>query len=293
MPEIRTDRGTSVSTVLARRLGGELLRMRETVGLRQPHAAEALGVSVAKIAKVERGWVPVRDLDVKALCELYQVGDPGTVANLLALARADRDRRKAKGWWKQYAELGTQVEYAALEDVAAHVRTQQLNVIPGLLQTADYARALAIGCEAWSGPDEIERVVQARLARQQRLEGENPLQLWAVIAEGSLHQQVGGPGTMRAQLTHLLKLTGRPNIKVQILPFSSGAHAGLGGAFNILSFAEPGALDVVYLDTPASNLWVESEQDAARHTAIFEHVVRNSLPSSASQALIGRVLKEL
>ncbi|WP_228447305.1 helix-turn-helix domain-containing protein [Streptomyces paludis] len=293
MPESRTSRGTSVSTVLARRLGSELLRLREAVGLKQPHAAEALGVSVAKVAKVERGWVPVRDLDIKALCELYETRDPKTVASLLALAKADRDRRKAKGWWKQFPELGTQVEYAALEDVAAQVRTQQLNVVPGLLQTADHARALAVGCEAWSGPDEVERVVQARLARQQRLDGANPLQLWAVIAEGVLHQQVGGPSTMRAQLTHLLKLTERPNIKVQILPFTSGAHAGLGGAFNILSFAEPGALDVVYLDTPASSLWVESEQDAARHTTIFEHVVRNSLPPTDSQSLIRRALKEL
>lgn len=293
MPQSRTDRGTSVSTVLARRLGGELLRMREAVGLKQPHAAEALGVSVAKVAKVERGWVPVRDLDIKALCQLYGVDDPKTVTGLLALAKADRERRKAKGWWTQYPELGTQVEYAALEDVAARVRTQQLNVIPGLLQTADHTRALAVGCGVWASADEVERIVEARLARQKRLDGQNPLQLWAVIAEGALRQQVGGVAGIRAQLLHLLELTERPNIEVQVLPFSAGAHAGMGGAFNILSFAESGALDVVYLDTPASSLWVESEQDAARHTAVFEHVVRNSLSSADSRSLIRRVIKEL
>ncbi|MDI3419791.1 helix-turn-helix domain-containing protein [Streptomyces luteolus] len=293
MADNRSDRGVSVSTVLARRLGGELLRMREGCGMRQPQAAEALSASVAKVTKMERGLVPVRDPDIRSLCQLYDVHDPQVIGRLLGLAKADRERRKAKGWWNQYPVLGAQVEYVALEDVAAQVRTHQVTLIPGLLQTPDYARALAVGCGAWEDPDEIERFVEARIARQDRLNSTPPLQLWALIGEGALRQHVGGRDVMRGQLEYLLKLTDRPNIKVQVLPFLGGAHAGMQGAFNIISFAEVNALDVVYLDTPSSSLWLESEQDAARHTAIFDRTARNSLAQADSRSLIRRVIKEL
>ncbi|MEU8569203.1 helix-turn-helix transcriptional regulator [Streptomyces pathocidini] len=293
MADARAGRGIPVSTVLGRRLGGELLRMRESCGMRQPQAAEALTASVPKVAKMERGLVPMRDPDIRALCHLYGVEDRKVVDRLLGLAKADRERRKAKGWWNQYPELRAQVEYVALEDVAVRVRTHQVTVVPGLFQTPDYARALAVGSGAWDDPDEIERFVEARIARQDRLTGDDPIQVWAVISEGALRQEVGGRVVLRRQLEQLLKLAVLPNIKIQVLPFMAGAHAGMNGAFNIVSFAEQAAIDVVYLDTPSSSLWLESEQDAAHHVAIFDRVARNSLAQAVSLSLIRRVMEEL
>ncbi|MFD4257209.1 helix-turn-helix domain-containing protein [Streptomyces sp. NPDC058534] len=287
------DRGITVSTVLARRLGGELLRMRETCGMRQSHAAEALSASVAKVAKMERGGVPVRDPDIRALCHLYGETDEAVIERFLLLARTDRERRKARGWWNQYPQLSTMVEYVALEDIATSIRTWQLALVPGLLQTPDYARAVAVGAGSWEDPSEIEPFVEARLARQARLRSEHPLELWAVIHEGALRQLVGGRDVMRDQLGHLLDVARTDTVKVQVVPSLAGANPGMIGAFSIVSFAEPGALDVVHMDVPSSTLWLESEEDAARHRRIFDRIARVGLAERNALDLMESIRKEM
>ncbi|MGW5210489.1 helix-turn-helix domain-containing protein [Streptomyces sp. NPDC004051] len=287
------DRGITVSTVLARRLGGELLRMREARGMRQSHAAEALSASVAKVAKMERGGVPMRDPDIRALCHLYSETDEAVLEKLLQLARTDRERRKAPGWWNQYPQLPAMVEYVALEDIATSIRTWQLAFIPGLLQTPDYARAVAVGAGSWEDPDEIEPFVKARLARQARLRSERPLELWAVIHEGALRQLVGGRDVMRDQLGHLLDMARTDIVKVQVVPSLAGANPGMIGAFSLVSFAEPGALDVVHMDVPSSTLWLESEEDAARHRRIFDRVARVGLAERNALDLMETIRKEM
>ncbi|MFI6207343.1 helix-turn-helix domain-containing protein [Streptomyces sp. NPDC051041] len=287
------NRGKTVTTVLGRRLGGELLRLREACSLRQAHAAEALSASVAKVAKIERGQVPMRDPDIRALCHLYGQNDEAVIGRLLALAKADRERRKARGWWNQYPQLEAMVEYVALEDIATSVRTWQLAIVPGLLQTPDYARALAIGNGHWEDVDEIEPFVESRMARQARLHGETPLELWAVVHEAALRQLVGGREVMREQLGHLLDTARRPNVKLQVLPFIAGAHPGMTSAFTIVSFAEPGALDVVHVDTTSSAVWLESDTDAAHHNTLFDRITRLSLAQRNSVELIDGILKEM
>lgn len=287
------DRGMSVSTVLARRLGGELLRMREVCGMRQAHAAEALSASVAKVAKMERGLVPIRDPDIRALCHLYGETDETVIGRLLTLARTDRERRKAHGWWNQYPQLHAMVEYVALEDIATSIRTWQLAFIPGLLQTPDYARAVAVGAGSWEDPSEIEPFVEARLARQTRLRSDRPLELWAVIHEGALRQLVGGRDVMREQLGHLLDLAHTDTVKLQVLPGLAGANPGMIGSFSIVSFAEPGALDVVHMDVPSSTLWLESEEDAARHGRVFDRIARIGLAERNALDLIEAIRKEM
>lgn len=286
-------RGNRVSTVLARKLGGELLRLRDEAGLTQPQAAVALSATAAKVAKMERGWVPFRDPDIRILCDLYGVADARVVDRLLNLARTDRERRKAKGWWNQYPELRSLVEYVALEDIATGVRTWQGAFVPGLLQTPDYARALAVGNADWQDPDDIERFVEAKIARQARLSDSTPLGLWAVVGEGALRQLVGGREVMRAQLAHMVEASALPKVKLQVVPFLAGSHPGMTSAFSIVSFAEPGAMDVVYMDTTSSTLWLESEADAVRHNTTFERIARNGLALHDSVALIERILKEL
>ncbi|MEE1940618.1 helix-turn-helix transcriptional regulator [Streptomyces sp. TRM 70361] len=293
MTDRRASRGATVSTVLGRRLGGELLRMREACGLRQPRAAEALTSSVAKVAKMERGLVPIRDPDIRALCHLYGVRDEATVDRLLKLAKADRDRRKAKGWWDQYPQLEAMAEYFALEEMAVQIRAWELSFVPGLLQTSDYARALAVGNHDWDDIEEIEPFVEARMRRQTRLTSEHPLRLWAIMHEAALRQLVGGRDVMRAQLGRLLEMTELPHVRVQVLPYRVGAHPGMTSAFTVLSFGEPGALDVVRTDTLAVKLWSESEPDAQRHLDVFDRIARLSLAQHDSNKLIDNIRKGL
>ncbi|MDX2545153.1 helix-turn-helix domain-containing protein [Streptomyces sp. WI04-05B] len=287
--------GNRTSTVLGRRLGAELLRLRDTSGKTQQQAAEVINATNSKIVKMERGWVPMRDPDIRVLCESYGLSDPKALARLLSLARLDRERRKAKGWWQDSPHPGSLSEYIALEDAASRVRTWQLSLIPGLFQTAEYARSVTVteGAGVWVDPDEIERLVDIRMRRQARLHDERPLQLYAVVWEAALRQLIGGPDTMRAQLEHLLEVAELPNVRVQVLPFRAGGHPCISGPFTIISFAETEAVDVVHADAIASTVWVENEAESAAYSGFFERTARLSLAPRDSVQLIDTIRQEI
>ncbi|MEV0274943.1 helix-turn-helix transcriptional regulator [Streptomyces sp. NPDC050610] len=285
--------GNRVSTVLARKLGAELLRLRDAAGLTQPQAAEALSATAAKIAKMERGWVPFRDPDVLVLARLYGLEDPKAVDGLLRLAKLDRERRRAKGWWQHSPSGGGLAEYIAMEDVASRVRSWQLSLVPGLFQTPAYVRSLAVGEGSWDDPNEIERVVEVRTRRQARLTDEVPLQVYAVIWEAALRQVVGGREVMRAQLERLQEVARLPNVRLQVLPFRSGGHPCMAGAFNIVSFAEEEAVDVVHVDTMVSTVWVENETEGAAYRTYFDRTSRLGLSPHDTLSLIDSLHKEM
>ncbi|MFF2923446.1 helix-turn-helix domain-containing protein [Streptomyces celluloflavus] len=275
--------GNSTSTVLGRRLGRELTQLRTAAGMTQTQAAKTLTASTTKVAKMEGGWVPVRDPDIRALCQLYSVNDPAVVGGLLELARIDRDRRKAKGWWNEFPDLGDMQEYVTLENAATIIRAWHLTFMPGLLQTPDYIRALR--------PD--DHFVASRVARQRRLVGEPPLSLHVVVYEAALRSLVGNATVMRGQLEHLASMAQRPNITVQVLPFSAGSRQGMDCAFNIISFGEPGAMDVVYMEVPFSRLWVEGGKRAAQHDELFERIAQQALSERESHAFITSLSQEM
>lgn len=279
-----------VSTVLARRLGGELLRMRDAAGLTQPQAAQVLSATAAKIAKMERGWVPFRDPDIVALCKLYGETDEAVVQGLLSLAKLDRERRKAKGWWQQTPIVGGLGEYIAMEEVATRIRTWQPGLVPGLLQTPEYMRALGVTSN-WSHPDEIEALVTTRSKRQARLWGDEPLEFHAVLWEAALRNQVGGVDVMRGQLDHLVRMAELPHVHVQVLPFGPGRHHGVTNSFNIVSFADPGALDVGYAEAMGSTLWAEGVEANEVYSRAFSRVSRLSLAPHDSVNLIDAISK--
>ncbi|MEU9468496.1 helix-turn-helix transcriptional regulator [Streptomyces avermitilis] len=287
--------GNRTSTVLGRRLGAELLRLRDAAGKTQQQAADIISATNSKIVKMERGWVPMRDPDIRALCEFYALDDRKAVARLLDLARLDRERRKAKGWWQDSPHPGTLSEYIALEDAANRVRTWQLSLIPGLFQTAEYARSLAVseGAGMWEDPDEIERLVEIRMRRQARLHKESPLHVYAVVWEAALRQLIGGSDTMRAQLEHLLEMAKLPNVRLQVLPFRAGGHPCITGPFTIVSFAETEAVDVVHADTTVSTVWVENEAESAAYSAFFDRTARLSLAQHDSVLLIDTIRQEI
>jgi hypothetical protein len=290
---MREGQGNRVSTVLGRRLGGELHRLRTEAGRTQAQAAQAISATSTKIVKMESGWVPMRDPDIRVLCEFYDMTDEQFVASLLDLARLDRERRKAKGWWLQSPAAGSMAEYIAMEDAASRVRTWQLSLVPGLLQTADYTRALAVSDEHWEDPDDIERVVAVRMQRQHRLRSKVPLQVHAVIWEAALRQEVGGAAVMCAQLGHLLEVAELPNVHVQVLPFRAGGHPSMSGPFNVVSFTEAEAIDVVHADGIGSTVWVEGREESAVYSRCFDRTARMSLAPRDSVQLIDRIRKGL
>ncbi|MFI7308703.1 helix-turn-helix domain-containing protein [Streptomyces hygroscopicus] len=292
MTDGQPTQGNSTSSVLGRRLGAELMRLRTAAGLTQTHAAKALSASTGKVAKMEGGWVPIRDPDIRALCTLYDA-DPATIGGLLELARIDRERRKAKGWWNDVALTRTMREYVPLENAATAVKAWQMSLVPGLLQTPDYMRSLRRGWVPEDQPDQVEAFVTSRAARQQRLSGDEPLSLWAVISEAALRVPVGEPKMLRKQLASLLDWSECPNVTIQVLPFGATMTRALAGSFNVLSFAEPGAMDVVFLELAFSATWVEGGEGAAQHVRLFEETARGALPEVESRAFIGTLIKGL
>ncbi|WP_458088346.1 helix-turn-helix domain-containing protein [Streptomyces malaysiensis] len=283
--------GNSTSTVLGRRLGGELTKFRTAAGLTQTHAAKVLTGSTTKVAKMEGGWVPMRDPDIRALCELYGLSDPAAVGGLLELARIDRERRKAKGWWNEFPNLGDMQEYVALENAATAIKAWQLTFVPGLLQTPDYIRALR--SDAPSAGGDHEEFVAARLARQRRLDEAPQLSLRAVVYEAALRNLIGGADVMRGQLAHLVAVARKDSVNLRVLPFSAGARHGMNCTFNIISFAEPGAMDVVYMEVPFRRLWVEGGDAAAQHDELFERIAAHALDEHDSLELITSLSGEL
>ncbi|MFE7276658.1 helix-turn-helix domain-containing protein [Streptomyces sp. NPDC057623] len=287
--------GNSTSSVLGRRLGAELLRLRTAAGFTQPQAAKALSSSTAKVAKMEGGWVPVRDPDIRALCELYGVHDLSAVGGLLELARVDRERRKAKGWWDDFNLPGVMQEYVALESAATTIRAWQPAFIPGLLQTPEYVRALreSPAARMTKSPEPDDKFIAARLARRRRLYDDPPLSLRVVIYEAVLHNFPGSAATATGQLEELLKVADLPSVDLRVFPFSAGTHSGLNGSFNIISFAAPGAMDVVYVEAPFAQRWVEGGQGAAAYDELFEKITERSLDERESVAFLHTLRKEL
>jgi hypothetical protein len=270
-----------------------LLRLRDATGKTQQQAASVLDATNSKIVKMEQGLVPMRDIDIRALCEFYGLEDPKTLSRLLALAKLDRERRKTKGWWQHAPQARGIAEYIAMEDAASEIRTWQQSLIPGLLQTPEYTRGVVVSAGLWQDPDEIEGVVDVRQKRQARLSGSDPLQFYAVIGEGVLHQQVGGPNVMRAQLQHVIEVAELPNVRVQVLPFRAGGHACIGGSFNIVSFSEAEAVDVVHVDSIAATVWVENEADSTTYSSFFDRTARLSLAPKDSLRLIESIYEDM
>ncbi|MFJ2110805.1 helix-turn-helix domain-containing protein [Streptomyces sp. NPDC087850] len=284
--------GNRVSTVLGRKLGGELHKLRVEVGKTQQEAAVALSATPTKVVKMESGWVPMRDPDIKSLCELYAV-DAEILGQLLELARKDRERRKVKGWWDDSQTIATQVEYISTEDAALSVRQWQMALVPGLFQTPEYTRSLGVADLAWDEIDRIEDVVATRAKRQARLHDDNPLRIHAVIWEAALRQLMGGPQVMSRQLAHLCELAELPNIRIQVLPFRAGAHPSIGGPFTILSFGEDGAVDVVHMETARSIIWFENAAESADFAILFDRAAGVSLSPYDSVRFIASVSKEM
>ncbi|MEU4836019.1 helix-turn-helix transcriptional regulator [Streptosporangium sp. NPDC023615] len=263
---------TGSPTIKRRRLSAELIRLREQAGLTHDEVAKKLEWSRGRLTHMEQNkWVLPDIGNIRLLLDLYDVVDPTVREAIFDLARQSRER----GWWAKYKDVfGGSLP--GFEAEATQVRTVELVTVPGLLQTAAYATAIF---QAGQVLDQtaVQRRVEARQARQAILDRGDPPQLWVVIDEAALRKMVGGAKVMAEQLDHLAYMATRPNITVQVLPDSTGAHAAMGSGFVILDFA--GNLDpsIVYLETPTDNLFLERPEEVQAYTLIFNRVVAAAL----------------
>src|SRR5271170_3756183 len=210
-------------TVPRRLLGAQLRRLREERGITLEDAGSVIRASGSKMSRLETGRVGFKDRDIADLLSFYEVTDEQQRGALRELAR----NASAHGWWHDYSDvLPAWFEaYVGLEEAATSSRAYEIQFVPGLLQTEDYARAVTLLGHEGAPPDEIEQRVALRMARQALLTGPQPAHLWAVLDEAVLRRPAGRPGVMRRQLQHILRAADRPNVTIQVIPFAAGAHA--------------------------------------------------------------------
>jgi transcriptional regulator with XRE-family HTH domain len=283
---------TSSPTVKRRRLAAELHACREQAGLTIEDVAQELEWSAAKVSRIENARVRVLPRDVKHLLRTYGVAeDDSGWGTLVTLAREAHQ----KGWWHTYGDtIGESFStYVGLEADAATLRTYESECVPGLLQTEDYARTIiGAALSPWPG-EEIERNVAVRMGRQARLAEAGSSELWAVVNEGGIRRLVGGATVMQAQLDRLLEASRQPGITLQVMPFSAGAHPGMGGAFTIIRFPEPADPDVAYVSYNSGSLFLEKPDELRRCAVIFDHLCAAALSIGQSRDLITHIRNEL
>jgi transcriptional regulator with XRE-family HTH domain len=276
--------------VRRRQLMTELKRLRETTGLTQEDVAGQLDWHPTKIMRIETGRTAPHPNDVRVMLGLYGVADNGVLAGLLKLAKDARQR----GWWYSYKDvLISRFElFLGLESEADTIRDFELSMIPGLLQTDDYARELIRGLMAFDAA-EIERRVELRMARQQILAGDDAPQLWAILDEAAIRRVVGGQAIMKAQLLHLADCAEHGRTTIQVLPYSAGPHPGQSGPFIILGFAEPTEPEVVYMETVGGNLYVDKPEEVRLFSTVFDQLRAVALSPSQSAAMLQALAGEL
>jgi transcriptional regulator with XRE-family HTH domain len=273
-------------TLRRRRLGAELKRCREAAGLTQENVSRHFEWHAAKVTRIETARVAVTARDVKDLLTLYGVEDDAYREALMTLARMSRERT----WWTDYRDIMRPGNFVGLEAEASSMRVWEPVVLPGLLQTEAYVRALMRTGRSSDPPESIDRRVALRVKRQERLTGSNPLSLSAIIDESVIRRVVGGPRVMGDQLRHLIDAAQLPNVTLQILLFDVGEHLFLSGPAALLEFRETTHLDVVYLEGLAGDYYEEQPSEVARYREEFERLSAMALDRRMSIKMIEKLL---
>lgn len=272
-------------------LGGQLRRLRESCGVTREGAGWEIRASESKISRMELGRVGFKERDVADLLTLYGITDPTEREALLRLARD----ANSPGWWHRYGDVLPSwfQAYLGLEAAATRIRTYELQFVPGLLQTEEYARAVVLLGHSRAASAEIDRRVALRMRRQQVLHGADPPQLWAVVDEAALRRPIGGAAVMRQQVSALIEATRLPNVRLQVVPFAAGGHAAAGGAFTILRFSDQELPDVVYIEQLTSALYLDKREDLEFYALAMERLCVEAEPPERTPELLGRILAEL
>ncbi|MEU0053203.1 helix-turn-helix transcriptional regulator [Streptomyces sp. NPDC006184] len=276
--------------VRRRKLGAELRRLRTGAGFTSGEAARLVGWHQSKVSRIETGASGVKPADLRLLLDAYGVHD-GHLRELLLMLAGSQDAGGRNRWWHAYrGELPpTYRDFISLESQASAMRTLETTVVPGLLQTAEYARAVTRAAVKDLDEDRLDTLVEVRLARQDVLRADPPPALSAVLDEAVLRREVGGRAVMSRQLERLMEAASLPQVRLQILPFSAGAHIGLTGPFVIFSFPSTSDLDVVVLDQLTSSLYLERKEDLVAYTEAFQTLQFHALSPEDSLDYIAAI----
>ncbi|MEU4548375.1 helix-turn-helix domain-containing protein [Nonomuraea dietziae] len=278
-------------TALRILLGSQLRRLRESRGVTREEAGHLIRGSESKISRMELGRVGFKERDVADLLTLYGVVDESARRAVLDLVSTANE----PGWWHRFNDLLPSwfQAYVGLEEAATRIRTYEVQFVPGLLQTKEYAKAVITAGSAGVTPDEIARRVDLRLERQRVLDRPGGPILWAVIDEAALRRPIGGAEVMKAQLEHLIDLMRQANITIQVMPFDFGGHSAEGGAFSILRFPDQDLPDVVYVEQLASALYLDKREDVDRYTEVMERLCAVSTTPDETVSLLNKIRDEI
>ncbi|HCU95939.1 MAG TPA: transcriptional regulator [Actinobacteria bacterium] len=273
-------------TVRGRRLMRELTRLRQAQGLSLEVAAQRLDFSKSKLYRVENGRSRITLDDLEDMLDLYAVRSPQREA----LVQLGRDARK-RGWWTAYSDVFTG-SYVGLESEAARIQVNA-HIVPGFLQTEDYARAVIAATRPTLEHSEVDRRVAARSARQKALFGRDvPPEIHVVLDEVALRRHVGGAEAMPAQIAALTDASTQPRLTLQVLPFTAGANAGMDGEFVILTFPDPEDPPVAYAEGLMGDVYLESEEELDVYNLAWSHLVESALSPGESASMIRKIAKE-
>ncbi|MBZ4015174.1 helix-turn-helix domain-containing protein [Streptomyces purpurogeneiscleroticus] len=270
-------------------LGSQLRRLRESRGITREAAGYSIRASESKISRMELGRVSFKARDVADLLTLYGVGDEAERDSLLGLAR----EANVAGWWHSYGDVlpGWFQTYVGLEGAASHIRTYEVQFVHGLLQTEGYAHAVVSRGMRGAPEAEIDRRVALRQERQKLLIAERAPQFDCVLDEAALRRPYGDRSVMRGQLQHLIDISERPNVRLQVVPFNFGGHAGESGAFTMLRFPESDLSDIVYLEQLTSALYLDKAEEVGQYERVMSSLQEESLDPSGTRDLLRGLLQ--
>jgi hypothetical protein len=272
-------------------LGAQLRRLRETAGVTRDDAGYHIRASGSKISRMELGRVSFKERDVTDLLEFYGVDDVAEKEKLVQLTR----EANATPWYQKFQDVVPDWfhVFVGLEEAAQLIRVYEVQFVPGLLQTEEYARAVILQGAPGLDPDEVERRVALRMGRQKLLTRENPPRYWVVMDEAALRRPMGGRDVHVGQIERLIDLVGEPNITIQVMPFRYGGHAAEGGAFHIMRFPETDLPDVVYMEYLTGAHYIDKPEEVERYAAVMERLsVAGTSPDRTREILSG-MLKDL
>ncbi|SCL34609.1 Helix-turn-helix domain-containing protein [Micromonospora nigra] len=292
MTMVSAEEGSATGpTVLRMMLGAQLRRLRESSGVSREGAGWEIRASESKISRMELGRVGFKERDVADLLTLYGVTAAHERAALLKLARD----ANSPGWWHRYGDILPSwfQSYLGLEAAAALIRTYEVQFVPGLLQTPEYARAVVLLGHGRASQEQVDRRVDLRMRRQDLLRRPQPPQLWAVVDEAALRRPMGGPEVMRGQLEALIEATRAPTVRLQIIPFAAGGHAAAGGAFTILRFGDRDLPDIVYIEQLTSAIYLDKRDDLDFYAVAMERLCVEAEPPERTPEILERIIADL
>ncbi|MET7978026.1 helix-turn-helix transcriptional regulator [Streptomyces mirabilis] len=270
-------------------LGSHLRRLRESRGITREAAGYSIRASESKISRMELGRVSFKTRDVEDLLTLYGITDEAERTSLVSLAK----EANVAGWWHSYSDVLPSwfPTYVGLEGAAHLIRSYEVQFVHGLLQTEAYARAVVARGMRGASPADIERRVALRLERQKYLVSDKAPEFHIVLDEAALRRPYGDREVMRGQLQHLIEVSERPNVRLQVMPFSFGGHSGESGSFTILSFPESDLSDVVYLEQLTSALYLDKREDVTQYEGALKQLQQDSPGPSESRDLLRGLLQ--